>query len=303
MKIIKRILVAIAVLLLSIVLGWALLMFWYFPHYQMNKEEITFEAPQNEAEIRIMNYNVRCLSPLDLGKKNWYYRADLIAESIETAAPTIIGFQEVTNWQYDYLVETFVDFDSIITYREDTANAEGCPIFYRTDLYSLIDKGSFWLSETPEVMSKDWGAAHYRICSYVILKDNASGNEFVVFNTHLDHVSDEARINGIQVVLDKIQEFDSRPAILMGDLNAEESSKTYESATNAFLDAKYETENTMTSCTYQNWGEALDRNCIDYVMISPDSFDVEFYKVITDTYDGVYSSDHFPLLVSLTLKQ
>lgn len=67
-----------------------------------------------------------------------------------------------------------VGFDSIITYREDTINAEGCPIFYQTDLYTLIDKGSFWLSETPEVMSKDWGAAHYRICSYVILKEKST---------------------------------------------------------------------------------------------------------------------------------
>lgn len=302
MKILKKILAAIGILLLTVLLGWAILMFWYFPHYISNKEAISIETTEESNEIRIMNYNVRCLSPLDLGKKNWFYRADLLMDSIETAAPSIVGFQEVTSWQYDYLVETMPGFDSIITYREDTINAEGCPIFYQTELYTLIDKGSFWLSETPDVMSKDWGAAHYRICSYVILKDKATEKEFVVFNTHLDHVSDEARIKGIQVVLDKIKEFDSRPAILMGDLNAEESSETYKSATESFLDAKYQTENTMTSCTYQNWGEALDRNCIDYVMISPDSFDVNYYKVITDTYDGIYTSDHFPLLVELTLK-
>lgn len=59
----------------------------------------------------------------------------------------------------------------------------------------------------------------------------------------------------------------------------------------------------MSSCTYQNWGEDLNRNCIDYVMISPDTFDVNYYKVITDTYDGVYTSDHFPLLVSITFKE
>lgn len=301
--IIKRILLAILLLIILIILGWALLMFWYYPHYLSKKEPANIEVSQQTDSMTIMNYNVRCLSPLDLGKKNWFYRADLIIDSIETAAPSIIGFQEVTSWQYDYLVECLPGYDSIITYREDTINAEGCPIFYNTKLFSLIDKGSFWLSKTPEVMSKDWGAAHYRICSYVVLKDNASEKEFVVFNTHLDHVSDEARINGIQVVLDKIQEFGGHPAILMGDLNAEESSETYKSATESFLDVKHETENTMTSCTYQNWGEALDRNCIDYVMISPDTFDVNYYKVITDTYDGVYTSDHFPLLVSITFKE
>lgn len=302
MKIVKRILLAIVGLLLAIILGWALLMFWNFPHYLGHKEPVSMEQSLDTGEIRIMNYNVRCLSPLDLGKKNWFYRANLIMDSIEEAAPSIIGFQEVTSWQYDYLVETMPDFDSIITYRDETINSEGCPIFYQTNLYTLIDKGSFWLSETPEVMSKDWGAAHYRICSYVILKEKATEQEFVVFNTHLDHVSDEARIKGIQVVLDKIQEFGGLPAILMGDLNAEETSETYKSATEAFLDAKYETENTMTSCTYQNWGEALDRNCIDYVMISPDNFEVQSYKVIQAVYDGVYTSDHFPLLVELKLK-
>ena len=290
-------------MLLGIILIWAFLIFRYYPHYLVNKEPISLTTDYESGEVRIMNYNVRCLSPLDLGKKNWFYRADLITDSIEKEAPTIIGFQEVTKWQYDYLCDTLSGFDSVITYRDDAVNSEGCPIFYQTALYDLIDKGSFWLSETPDIMSKDWGAAHYRICSYAILSDKASGTDFVVFNTHLDHVSDEARINGIGVVLDKIMEFGGLPAILMGDLNAEERSSTYQSATEHFLDVKYQTENTMTSCTYQNWGEELDRNCIDYVMVSPEGFTVNSYKVVTETYDGVYTSDHFPLSVNLTLSE
>ena len=303
MKILKKLLITISFLLLAILFVWALLMFWDYPHYIREKESVQMSQTAAPGEVRIMNYNLRCLSPLDLGKKNWFYRADLIVDSIGKEAPGIIGFQEVTTWQYDYLCETLTGFDSVITYRDEAFNSEGCPIFYQTGLYTLIDKGSFWLSETPDVMSKDWGAAHYRICSYVILKDNATEKEFVVFNTHLDHVSDEARINGIGVVLDKITEFGGLPAVLMGDLNAEESSETYRSATGHFLDAKYQTENTMTSCTYQNWGEALDRDCIDYVMVSFSGFTVNSYKVVTDTYDGVYTSDHFPLSVSLTLNE
>ena len=301
MKIFKKILKTIGILLLAIIVGWLALIFVNYPRYASNKETITIETSSTD-ELRIMDYNIRCLTPMDLGEKNWFYRAHLIIDCIEEAAPTIIGFQEVTSWQYDYLVDSLSGFDSIITYRDNTINSEGCPIFYNTSLYTLIDKGSFWLSETPEEMSKDWGAACYRICSYVILKDNASGKEFVVFNTHLDHVSDEARINGIQVVLDKIKEFGGLPAVLMGDLNAEEYTDTYKSATEAFLDAKYETENTMTSCTFQAWGEGLDRDCIDYVMVSPDSFDVHSYEVIHAVYDDVYSSDHFPLFVTLTFK-
>lgn len=302
MKILKKILKVVGILLLAIIVGWAGLMFWYFPHFNKNKEPIAIETTNVDGELRIMDYNIRCLTPMDLGEKNWFYRANLVMDTIEAAAPNIVGFQEVTSWQYDYLVETMPGFDSIITYRDKTINSEGCPIFYNTSLYTLVDKGSFWLSETPDEMSKDWGAACYRICSYVILKDNASEKEFVVFNAHLDHVSDEARINGIQVVLDKIKEFGGLPAILMGDLNAEEYTDTYKSAREAFLDVKYETDNTMTSCTFQAWGEGLDRDCIDYVMVSPDDFEVESYEVIHAVYDDVYASDHFPLFVRLKLK-
>lgn len=298
-KILKWIGIGVGGILLTVLVIWAILIFWHFPAYVSKTEPKKMEA--KDANLRVMSYNIRCLSPLDLGEKNWFYRADLVVDTIAKEVPGVIGFQEVTSWQYDYLCETLVDYDSILTYRDDSLIAEACPIFYRTDMYTLVDKNSFWLSSTPEVMSKDWGAAHHRICSYVILEDNATGVKFVVFNTHLDHESEEARINGIKVVLDKIKEFGSIPAVLMGDLNAKESSATYASAVEAFDDVKYQTENTMTSCTYQDWGEQLDRDCIDYIMISKNGFAVNYYKVLTDTYNGVYSSDHFPLCAELVL--
>lgn len=149
-------------------------------------------------------------------------------------------------------------------------------------------------------MRLHWDAACYRICSYVILEEKENGKEFVVFNTHLDHVSDTARINGIRVVLDKIAQFGGLPSVIIGDLNAAEDSETYRSVTENFLDAKYQLENPQISATYQNWGTELDRPCIDYCMISKTGFSVNSYKVVQTTFDGVYPSDHFPLSVSLT---
>lgn len=52
---------------------------------------------------------------------------------------------------------------------------------------------------------------------------------------------------------------------------------------------------------YQNFGKSLDRECIDYIMISKTGFEVNSYKVVTTTYDGVYPSDHFPIVTALTL--
>lgn len=299
-KAIKWICLSIVALILVAGIAVGAEVFWYYPHLVQNKRELV-AAEQGADEIRVMSCNLRCITPLDPGKKSWFYRADLIVNNIEKENPGIIGFQEATKLQYKYMCDTLTGYDSVIEFRDKSIISEGCPIFYRTDLYELIDKGSFWLSETPDVMSKDWDAACYRICSYVILKEKTSGKEFVVFNTHLDHVSDEARINGIAVVLDKIEQFGSLPSMIMGDFNAAEGSQTYESATENFLDAKYQTENTMESCTYEGYGASLGGKAIDHLMISKTGLEVKSYKVVTDTYDGVYPSDHFQLSVVLTL--
>lgn len=293
-------LVLIAVILL-IVLALTLTLFFYYPHYLQNKSRVVLPV-KTDGTVTVMSCNVRCLSPLDLGKKSWFYRADLIMRNIEETAPEIIGFQEVTKSQYKYLQDTLPGYDSVITYRDESLMPEGCPVFYRSDGYELVDKGSFWLSETPDSMSRDWGAANYRICSYVILREASSGKEFAVFNTHLDHVSDEARVNGIQVVLDKLAEFGGMPAILMGDLNAAEDSLTYSMASESFLDVKYEAADTMQSATYQAWGEKLDDPCIDYILISQSGFTVEKYAVVDNTYNGIYPSDHFPIYATLRLE-
>ena len=296
----KKILKTILSVLLCLVLMFCLVFFWHFPHYLREKEPVRINAEMNSG-IRMMSYNLRCLTPLDLGEKSWFNRADLIMDDIAEQAPGIIGFQEATKWQYEHLVETLPEYDSIITYRDNSLIAEGCPIFYHTDLYTLVDKGSFWLSETPDVQSRDWGAACYRICSYVILTDNQTGNDFVVFNTHLDHVSDEARIKGIDVVLEKIARFGGLPAVIMGDFNAVEGSKTYESATENFLDARYETENASDAHTYQGWGEAEDPRRIDFFMISKTGFEVTRYDVLSALHDGVYSSDHCSIVLDVNL--
>lgn len=294
-KIIKSILLALLALLLIavVVIGW------YFPRYLRNQKALELQPDSNN--ITMMSCNVRCLTPLDLGEKSWFYRAELMMADIASQAPGIIGFQEATRWQYSYLVDSLPQYDSVIDYRDNSIIAEGCPIFYHKDLYTLVDKGSFWLSETPEVMSKDWGAAHYRICSYVILTEKATERSFVVFNTHLDHVSDEARIKGIGVVLDKISQFGGLPAVIMGDFNAVEGSETYKSVTENFLDARYAAPDTNDSYTYQNWGNLEKAKRLDYFMISKEGFTALRYDVLSAIHDGVYSSDHCPIVLTMTL--
>lgn len=266
-------------------------------------DEIVIECDDLDAgQVKIMSMNVYGSNLADIDEIAWNYRKKLVAKNIRQAKPTIIGMQEVKSEQYRYFKKILKNYDSEIIYRDDTANSEGCPIFYHKNLYTLIDRGTFWLSETPDVMSKDWESAYYRICSYVVLRDNRTSKEFAVFNTHLDHISKTARLNGIQVILNKIHSVGDYPTILMGDFNSTEKSQTYLNATENLLDVKYQVENEYGTCaTFHNWGQELDRTAIDYIMITKAGFAVDSYEVITTTYDGNYASDHFPIVTMLTL--
>ncbi len=266
-------------------------------------DKITIDCDElNVGQVKIMSTNLRCSTSSDEGDWAWDSRKELVAENIRQAKPTIIGMQEVTPLQYEYCKKLLKNYQSEITYRDNSEQSEGCPIFYYKDLYTLVNKGTFWLSETPAIMSKDWESAYYRICSYVVLRDNRTNKEFAVFNTHLDNISETARINGLNVILNKINSIGDFPTVLMGDFNATEDSQTYLTATEALLDIKYQVENDYVNCaTYHNWGQELNRSAIDYFMITKTGVSVDSYEVITTTYNGKYVSDHFPIVTMLTI--
>ena len=288
-------------LIAAAVAVYLVLLLCFLPGYLFSNDKITPKHSLDD-EITIMSTNVRYIAPEDILTKSWFNRASLIAEDVGSVMPDIIGFQEATFVHYSYLKGLMDGYDSEMAYRDNFILSEGCPIFYRTDRFEKVEGGSFWLSETPEVMSKDWGSEHYRICVYVILRDRFTDKQFAVFNTHLDHTSDEARINGIGVVLDKIAEFGDLPSFLMGDLNAKENSKTIQSTKEVFDDAKLVADVTDDSPTFHGWGKAADPRRIDYIMISKGDATVSEYGVVDNIHDGVYSSDHSSIFVKAKLK-
>lgn len=297
----RTFLIVLLAIILVAVSVFGVLVGMYIPSY-MNSEVQVTPSENASDEMVIMSANVRCIAPEDILKKSWFYRADLMAEEINSVKPDIIGFQESTFVHYDYLKKIMVGYESEMAYRDKFVLSEGCPIFWRADRFEKIDSGSFWLSETPEVMSKDWGSEHYRICVYVILRDLNTGKEFAVFNTHLDHTSDQARINGIKVVLDKIAEFGDVPSFLMGDLNAKENSETIQSTKDSFDDAMRISPVSEETPTYHNWGNAAKAKRIDYILISKGDAEVLEYHVVNNLHGDTYGSDHAPIYIKTKLK-
>ena len=301
MRLLKKLLSLILKLVLVAALICAVVFGFYLPQYLLDKDNYSAAAKEETDVITVVSANVRCLSPEDLFKKSWFYRAPLLIQTLKSAAPDIIGFQEVTPVHKQYLDKALRGFGSVLLYRDDSLIHESCPIYYSESKFDLIDKGGFWLSETPDVMSKGWGAAFNRVCSYVILAQKTDGKQLVVFNTHLDNVSEEARINGIKLVLQKIEQFGGMPSIIMGDFNTGENTETYRAAVALFNDAKYQTEDTDSGATYQGYGQSLNDENLDYFMLSKTGIETLSYKVLRDTYDGVYPSDHFPIRLDMKL--
>lgn len=301
-KSVKITLIVVSSVMLAV--GLALAIFTMYVQSFNNNPKTVYDVSQKQDDgvITVMNFNVRYLAAEDVGEKSWFKRAERIVKQIAQVQPDIICFQEVTHFHEDYFKNALKGYERVITYRNSGVFAESTPIFYNTNKFTGEGADGFWLSKTPNKKSKDWGAAAYRVCSSVALTEKATGKKFVVFNTHLDHKSEQARINGIQVVLDKIEEYGNLPSMLLGDMNSFPDSETYKKAAASFDNCRvvaHETEEDRS--TWHGYGKVEEHAAIDYCFVSPNKFDVQSYHVLAEKVDVQFCSDHYALVIKLTV--
>ncbi|MCR5485308.1 MAG: endonuclease/exonuclease/phosphatase family protein [Clostridiales bacterium] len=252
--------------------------------------------------MKTMSFNVLCGGPIG---KRWRSRRPLIARQIRDIDPDTFGLQEAHSGWMDYVCRHFPDYDYSGVGRDDgKRGGEFSPVFFKKDKFELLDSGNFWLSETPEKPSKSWKAACIRICSWALLKDRSSGKQFVQMNTHLDHVSEEARVKGIGLVVDKIKSFDV-PVICTGDFNTDEGSESYKIMTADVMgDVKYLAEDTDSGCTYTGFDpeKMKDNSPIDFIFVKKSDIAVKTYKISRELINGKLPSDHFAISAEIELK-
>lgn len=180
----------------------------------------------NAQSQKIMSFNIRIDVPSD-GINNWHNRKEGALQLIKYYDPGIVSFQEVFGGQRNYIDSVLSNYKGIGIGREGNFHSEALPIFYDTLRYSLISKGTFWLSESGDTAALGWDAAYPRICTYGKFKANKSGKDFWVFNIHLDNKGDTAKYEGAKLVITKIKELTNKndAAMVMGDLNSTPESK------------------------------------------------------------------------------
>ena len=101
-----------------------------------------------------------------------------------THQPDIIGFQKVLREQLFDLTDINPGYEWSGAGRDDgKEKGEYAPVFFKADLFELLNEGTFWLSKTPEVIgSIGWGAHLPRIVSWVSLEGKSTGNTLYFFN-------------------------------------------------------------------------------------------------------------------------
>ena len=110
--------------------------------------------------ITVASYNLRNANGGDsINGNGWGQRYPVIAQIVQYHDFDIFGTQECFIHQLKDMKEALPGYDYIGVGRDDgKEKGEHSAIFYRTDKFDVIEKGDFWLSETPDVPSKGWDA-------------------------------------------------------------------------------------------------------------------------------------------------
>ena len=260
-----------------------------------------FTACGSATTLSVMTFNMRYDNPED-GQNNWRFRRERIAGVIKAQEVDVLGTQELLSNQFNDLSGLLTGYQGVGVGRLDGAESgEYCAVFFRKDRFTLLDSGTFWLSETPEVVgSLGWDGACERIATWVVLRDR-DGRELFFIDTHLDHVGQVARDEGVSLLMKRIETLSGgRPVILTGDFNSEPGSSVvaHVQKDGVLRDAKaIAAQRSGTDWSFSDFGQIpeAERPLLDYIFVSGDIEAVR-YEVLPDIFDGGYVSDHAPVM-------
>ena len=289
------------------------------------------EQTAQDYVARVMSFNVQTENGTQVRAD---IRADMLRDLLDEYMPDSIGMQEVTTlWRG--MMDNFIFNDSYASVGDPrTPGGEANPIYYRVDKFELVDSGTFWLSDTPDVQGSYLeGCLYPRICTWAHLRDRVTGQEFVHFNTHLDHLSGSdgrtLRKKQFTVILNFMERFGDIPMIVTGDLNQaavnsenkqyavyktmvgvsayktlEDGTKLFSPLSNARYDAPDNMPEGICATMTQSYDQAGTKynpakEPIDYVLYTKASLTALSYKIRLYDRCGIYLSDHLPVICEI----
>jgi endonuclease/exonuclease/phosphatase family metal-dependent hydrolase len=283
-----------------------------------------------EEPINILTVNIR-LSNANDGENSWQNRKEFLIDVMQSKSSggeiyDFIGCQEAVidprrdfN-QVDYIVANMSRYDSIWRSREKTLDrGESMLLLWRRDRWRIdeTDKGTFWLSDTPEVAGSktDPKAGCTRCVTFGLfheLKDGKeTGRKIYVANTHYDHRSEYSRQKAAKQIINWIanRKDQKTPLVFMGDLNCGEKSPAIRymqgdtmKLDNINLKPQLSLIDTFRAVnpdavdvgTYNGFQEKTDKDKIDYIFVT-ENLKTIASKIIRTKRNGRWATDHCPV--------
>jgi len=258
----------------------------------------------NAQDLSVMTYNIKLDYPKE-GENSWTNRKPFFINLIKFHEPDILGVQEAMPNQMKEMDSLLTQYSFVGVGRDDGKDeGEYSAIFYKKNKFNVLKSSTFWLSQTPDKVSMGWDAVCNRICTYALFQNKITNQKFLVFNTHFDHVGEQARKESVYLILKKINEINAYnlPVIIMGDFNLEVGNEAIQSILKSYNDT-----HTIANISFGPTGtfngfhfEKPVTRKIDFVFASR-NIKVLKSGILSDSKDCKYPSDHFPRYLELYL--
>lgn len=258
---------------------------------------------KSSKDVKIISYNIRTLS--DDGENSWQFRREATKNMLERHSPDAFGLQEARLPHMQYIDSVCPQYARVGVARDDgKERGEFMAIYYKKERFELLDSGTFWLSETPDKVSRGWDAAYNRITTWVKLRDKSTGKEFFYFNTHFDHRGRVAQTESAKLIVKKIKEIagDKYPIFLTGDFNVEVDNEILRPLFDSMNYARTTAPISDNKGSYNAYGK-VDRDIIiDHIFYSDCGAVCNEFRTLDGDYGAKFISDHYPVEAVFTLR-
>ena len=258
-----------------------------------------------DTPVQVMSFNIRYGTAED-GDNSWNFRKAFLFQLIRDRSPHILGLQEALRLQLDEIRSALPQFREAGRGREDGhAKGEYAAILFDTTCFFLLQEGTFWFSDTPDIPgSVSWGNKITRICTWATLRNKVDSRSIDVYNVHLDHESQSSRVRSARALLDTIRSRSSqRPVLIMGDFNAGESNPAVMLVKEAGFSDTFRAIHPGDSLvgTYHAFNGLRHGEKIDYILVDANASVIDA-SILRDERLGRYPSDHFPVTAAIEFK-
>ena len=274
-------------------------------HHQDELAGLTAQKTDwSDIPLRVATYNIQYPVP----QCPWDKRIGPLVKLIRQYDWDLFGAQEPYLPQIEDLMaqlgDTYAWIGTCISEDNTSRTRHFNPIFYRKDRLELLEWDTVFYSESPA--TPGYGAFSARLMTWAKFRDKLSGKVFYHFNSHMDHRGVEAMEISAGILVDCVRKIAAgMPAFMTGDFNSTEDTEVYRiMVSNGFIkDSMLAVPNPVNS-EYFSMSHyrpmdtvAKSGKHIDHVFFTPNSSKVLSWKLITDSYDGYFGSDHLPIMI------